>query len=206
MARKAPETAPRCMKMLARKRDRFFTPKERSSSLLLLELDLLLLGQHRVAELLGLHGRQRGQLQRHDGAVDAQQRRGARGDVHVARALLDHRAQQLVEVDLESFVMSVCPSELIDSADESTRTAPTRPAELGPQQMGLRAAVASAGRRGLAEPVGELVGHRDAQDLFGRRHAVEYLPDAAHAQRVHARRGWPRPSARPSRRPAAPSP
>ncbi len=31
--RNAPDTAPRCMKMLARKRDRFFTPKERSSSL-----------------------------------------------------------------------------------------------------------------------------------------------------------------------------
>ena len=31
--RNAPDTAPRCMKMLARKRDRFFTPKDRSSSL-----------------------------------------------------------------------------------------------------------------------------------------------------------------------------
>ncbi len=33
MVRNAPATAPRCMKMLARKRDSPFTPKERSSSL-----------------------------------------------------------------------------------------------------------------------------------------------------------------------------
>ncbi len=33
MLRNAPDTAPRCMKMLARKRDRFFTPNDRSSSL-----------------------------------------------------------------------------------------------------------------------------------------------------------------------------
>ncbi len=33
MVRKAPATAPRCMKTLARNRDRPFTPKERSSSL-----------------------------------------------------------------------------------------------------------------------------------------------------------------------------
>ena len=32
MVRKAPATAPRCMKMLARKRESPFTPKERSSS------------------------------------------------------------------------------------------------------------------------------------------------------------------------------
>jgi hypothetical protein len=34
MVRKAPATAPRCMKILARNRDRPFTPKLRSSSLL----------------------------------------------------------------------------------------------------------------------------------------------------------------------------
>ncbi len=34
MARKAPATAPRCMNTFARKRDRPFTPKEKSSSLL----------------------------------------------------------------------------------------------------------------------------------------------------------------------------
>ncbi len=33
MVRNAPATAPRCMKMLARNRERPFTPKERSSSL-----------------------------------------------------------------------------------------------------------------------------------------------------------------------------
>ena len=33
MVRNAPATAPRCMKMLARKRDRPFTPNDRSSSL-----------------------------------------------------------------------------------------------------------------------------------------------------------------------------
>src|SRR5258706_15681009 len=33
MERNAPDTAPRCTKMLARKRDKLFTPNERSSSL-----------------------------------------------------------------------------------------------------------------------------------------------------------------------------
>jgi hypothetical protein len=33
MDRNAPATAPRCTKRFARKRERFFTPKEKSSSL-----------------------------------------------------------------------------------------------------------------------------------------------------------------------------
>ena len=86
--------------MLARKRERPFTPKERSSSLCLFELRALLLGEHGEAELLGLDGAERRQLERHDAAVDAQKRRRARRDVHVARTLLDHRPEKLVQVDL----------------------------------------------------------------------------------------------------------
>ena len=78
IARNAPATAPRCMKMLARKRDRFFTPNERSSSLFFSKCDLLLLGEDRVAELLGVDRAERRQLERDDRAVDAQERRRAR--------------------------------------------------------------------------------------------------------------------------------
>src|SRR5690606_3018346 len=64
-------------------------PEGQIELLALFEGDLLILREHRVAQLLGLHRRQRGQLERHDVAVDAQQWGRTRGDVHVAGALLD---------------------------------------------------------------------------------------------------------------------
>ncbi len=73
----------------------------------LLELDLLLLGEHRVAQGLGVHRRQGGELEGDDGPVDAQQGGGAGGDVHVTRPLLDHRLEELVEVDLEAAVVGL---------------------------------------------------------------------------------------------------
>jgi hypothetical protein len=66
-----------------------------------LELASLLLGQDGVAELLRLDGPERRQLERHDLAIDAQQRRGSGGDVEIARTLLDHGPQQLVQVDFD---------------------------------------------------------------------------------------------------------
>jgi len=64
----------------------------------LLELGLLGVGEHRVADLLGLHRRERGGLQRHQLAVDPQLGWAPGGDVEVGSVLLDHRLQQLVEV------------------------------------------------------------------------------------------------------------
>jgi len=64
-------------------------------------VDLLLLCHDRVREVLRIDRRERRQLERDDLAVDAKERRGARRDVHVARALLHHRLEELVEVDLE---------------------------------------------------------------------------------------------------------
>ena len=43
-------------------------------------------------------------VERHDRAVDPQKRRRTRRHVHVARALLDHGAEQLVEIDLDTFL------------------------------------------------------------------------------------------------------
>jgi hypothetical protein len=65
---------------------------------LFLELVLLRVGEDRVAELLGLHRRERRRLQRHEPPVDAQLRRRAGGDVKVGRSLLDHRFEQLVKI------------------------------------------------------------------------------------------------------------
>ena len=64
----------------------------------LLEAVLLGVGQHRVAELLRLRRRERRHLERMQLAVDPELRRRARRDVKVARALLDHRLQQLMHV------------------------------------------------------------------------------------------------------------
>jgi hypothetical protein len=64
----------------------------------LLEAVLLRVGEHRVAELLGLGRRQRRHPQRMELAVDSELRRGTGGDVKVRGALLDHRLQQLVHV------------------------------------------------------------------------------------------------------------
>jgi hypothetical protein len=90
------------MKMFARKRERPFHAEREIELVLALEVDLLLFGHDRVAELLRLGGRERRELQRDDLAVDAEERRRARGDVHVARALLDHGLEELVEVTLRS--------------------------------------------------------------------------------------------------------
>ena len=102
IVRNAPATAPRCMKMLARKRESPFTPNERSSSFVFSNCALLLFGEDRVAELLRLDRRRAAAAC--SGTmlpVDAQERRRAGRDVHVARPLLDHRLEELVEVDLE---------------------------------------------------------------------------------------------------------
>ena len=84
MVRNAPATAPRCMKMLARKRDSPFTPNERSSSFSSSNLCFCASVEDGVAELLGLDRSQRRGLQRDQPAVDAQLRRRAGGDVEVA--------------------------------------------------------------------------------------------------------------------------
>src|SRR5439155_5128330 len=65
---------------------------------LLLELVLLRVGEDRIAELLGLHRRQRRSLQRYQRAVDAQLRRRAGGDVEVTGPLLHHGLQELMQV------------------------------------------------------------------------------------------------------------
>src|SRR5439155_1732987 len=65
----------------------------------LFERDLLLLRHDRVAQMLRVDRCERRQLERNDLAVDAQERRRSRGDVHVARALLHHRLEELVEID-----------------------------------------------------------------------------------------------------------
>ena len=70
---------------------------------LFLELDLLLLGEHGVAELLGFDRRERRHFERHERAVDTQLWGRAGGDVEVRRALVDHGTQQLVQVDTRRF-------------------------------------------------------------------------------------------------------
>ena len=78
MVRKAPATAPRCMKRLARKRESALHAEGEVELVVLLELVLLRVGEDRVAELLGLHRRERRGLQRHQLAVDAELRRASR--------------------------------------------------------------------------------------------------------------------------------
>ena len=68
----------------------------------LFEVDLLVLGEDRVAELLAVDRAERRELQRDDVPVDAKERRRPRGDVHVARTLLNHGLEKLVEVDLKA--------------------------------------------------------------------------------------------------------
>jgi hypothetical protein len=65
----------------------------------LFERDLLLLRHDRVREVLRIDRRERRQLQRDDLTVDAEQRRRSGRDVHVACALLDHRLEELMEID-----------------------------------------------------------------------------------------------------------
>jgi len=63
-----------------------------------LEAMLLGVGENRVAELLGLWGRQRRHLERMQFAVDPELGRAARGDVKIAAALFDHRFEELMQI------------------------------------------------------------------------------------------------------------
>src|SRR5205823_4469471 len=65
---------------------------------LFLELVLLRVGKNRIAKLLRLHRGERRSLQRNERAIDAELRRRAGGDVEVARPLLHHRLQELMQV------------------------------------------------------------------------------------------------------------
>src|SRR5262249_48806844 len=60
---------------------------------------LLRVGQHAVGELLGLDGRERGQVERPELAVDADLGRRVGGDVEVGPPHLGHRLEQLVKAD-----------------------------------------------------------------------------------------------------------
>ena len=71
MVRKAPATAPRWTKMLARKRERFLHAEGKIELVLFLEAVLLGVGEHRVAQELRLGRRERGHVERHQHAVDA---------------------------------------------------------------------------------------------------------------------------------------
>ncbi len=68
------------------------------------ELVLLGVGENRVAKLLRFDRGERWRLQLNQFTVDAQLRRRAGGDVQIARALLDHRLQQLVQVGHGKFL------------------------------------------------------------------------------------------------------
>jgi hypothetical protein len=81
-------------------------------------LMLLLVGEDRVAELLGLHRRERrvfnGTSCRRCAAAAA----SPRGDVEIARALLDHRLEQLADRELQGFGMVLpCSHEASISRD-----------------------------------------------------------------------------------------
>ena len=73
-------------------------PEGQVELVVLLELVLLRVGEDRVAELLRLRRGQGRQLQGVQAAVDAELRRRIGGDVEVARPLLDHRLQELMQV------------------------------------------------------------------------------------------------------------
>src|SRR5262249_17679242 len=75
--------------------------------LALLELDLLLFREDGVAELLRLHRRERRQLEGDDRPVYPEQRWRPGRDVHVARALFDHGAEQLMKIYLEALLFHV---------------------------------------------------------------------------------------------------
>ena len=101
--RKAPATAPRCMKMLARNRARFLTPKREVELLVLLEPHLLRVGQDRVAQLLGLDRRQRRRSCSGTRSPSMRSCGGdAGGDVQVRCALVDHGLEQLVQGELHA--------------------------------------------------------------------------------------------------------
>ena len=59
------------------------------------EAVLLRIGHHAVGQLLGLSGRQLGQVERHQMSVHADLRRRVGGDVEVASTHLQHAAEQI---------------------------------------------------------------------------------------------------------------
>src|SRR5262249_51852565 len=65
--------------------------------LILLEAELLRVGEDRVAELLGVDRRERLGAQRDEIAVDAELRRRAGRDVEIAGGLVEHRFQDLMQ-------------------------------------------------------------------------------------------------------------
>ncbi len=69
---------------------------------ILLEVQLLGVGQDRIAELFRVHLSQRIDPQGNQHAVDAKLRRRTGGNVQVGGALLHHRLEQLLQVDRES--------------------------------------------------------------------------------------------------------